>query len=115
MQRKKLESAKNKAEEAAVKAANAAKRNEAADAKKAEKERKKLFAQWKKDWKDWVSNNQTEERLTPGELGRHVNVKGGKAFFDLKPDELKCLPHCPTMNEHSQTPGGTTDGMIVGN
>jgi len=101
---KKLASAKKKEEEAAVKAANAAKRKEAADAKKAEKEKKKLVAQCKKDWKDWVSNNQTDETLTSGELGKTVNVKNAKSFFDLKPDELKCIPHRPSVNSYNQMP-----------
>lgn len=34
-----------------------------------------------------------------GQLGEHVNVRGGKRFFHLKPEELNCLPHCPAMNE----------------
>ncbi|KAI4605931.1 hypothetical protein J4E83_010357 [Alternaria metachromatica] len=101
---KKLASAKKKEEDAAVKAANAAKRKEAADAKKAEKERKKQAAQWKKDWKDWISKNQTYEELTSGDLGKHVNAKNAKAFFDLKPDELKCIPHRPSVNAFNQMP-----------
>jgi hypothetical protein len=35
-----------------------------------------------------------------------VNVKNAKAFFELKPNELSCLPNWPTVNPHNpHTPG----------
>lgn len=34
-------------------------------------------------------------------MGECVNVKNGKAFFDLKPEVLKCIPHCPKYNENN--------------
>jgi hypothetical protein len=88
----------------AKKAEQETKKAEQDAAKDATKAQKATLKSRKESWKTWVDSHQMpDSRFEQTPEDNVVNVTQAKKYFDLKADELKCLPHDEGFNSHNRS------------